>query len=386
MWLYLIILCIPLLVYASGGEKMVRSKSFLVLYMTFLAFFVGMSDMLGGYDRYIYGAHFDDISDKLESGISWIDPMIWNIYEKGYLIVNVLFAHITHNRYIFILGLTLLIYFNFYIGIKRHAENYPFALIVFLGLFFFFSFTYLRQVTAVSIALLSIKYLIERKSLKFFLMILLVATFHKSGIFFSILYFIPVKKFSRSTVIFFLLLCWGLGLSGIASFIFDTYIDAVQAEFQLDYASDSGVRFAYFIEAVVFVAIILYNYDKISTNRKDVVFLNMALLFCATLLIFIRSSNGGRLSWYFIFGIIVTFTTLISKEKSRNSSLKISLIGLFFLLYFRVLVLWGVLVYPYKTFLTNGHRPNDPVYEQYEYDNGYDINKMYRTPFVLPWE
>ena len=46
-------------------------------------------------------------------------------------------------------------------------------------------------------------------------------------------------------------------------------------------------------------------------------------------------------------------------------------------LYFRILILWGVLLYPYKSFFTNGHRDYDPVYEQYEYDVRYDIDKFY---------
>ena len=58
-------------------------------------------------------------------------------------------------------------------------------------------------------------------------------------------------------------------------------------------------------------------------------------------------------------------------------------VGLIFvalLLYLRIFFAWQTYMnlYPYKTFLTNGHREGDPVWEQYEYDENYDKDKFYR--------
>jgi hypothetical protein len=63
MWLYLIIFFIPVLaflykktvVYGKPAEGLENSLTFLFLFFMFLMIFVGISDMLGGYDRYIYG-------------------------------------------------------------------------------------------------------------------------------------------------------------------------------------------------------------------------------------------------------------------------------------------------------------------------------------------
>lgn len=60
MWLYLILFAIPLIAFKTSGDG--RSKVFLIGYLALIALFVGMSDMFGGYDRYIYGEAFDSIA------------------------------------------------------------------------------------------------------------------------------------------------------------------------------------------------------------------------------------------------------------------------------------------------------------------------------------
>ena len=62
-------------------------------------------------------------------------------------------------------------------------------------------------------------------------------------------------------------------------------------------------------------------------------------------------------------------------------SVRIIFIGLIvvcFFLFVRILVAWGIQLYPYKTFFTNGHREGDFIYEKYEYDQNYDKDKFYK--------
>ena len=66
MWLYLLLFLMPALAYKLSSND--QSKAFLMVYVAFLALFVGMSDMFGGYDRYIYGEVFDSIADTTTMG------------------------------------------------------------------------------------------------------------------------------------------------------------------------------------------------------------------------------------------------------------------------------------------------------------------------------
>ena len=131
------------------------------------------------------------------------------------------------------------------------------------------------------------------------------------------------------------------------------------------------------MEAFIFLYLILRNYTQIPTTKKEVVMLNTSLGFCAILLLFVLSLNGGRLGWFYVIGLIATLST-ICNEVQRNKYVRnlVSLISLF--LFVRIVFQWGPMLSPYKTFLTNGVRSYDPIYELYEYDENYAIDKFYR--------
>lgn len=387
MWLYLLIFIIPVMLYARPyGSNRSQSSVELGIYLAFLALFVGMADMLGGYDRYIYGEVFDDIADVTTYGENYLLSgcfFYFNV-EVGYTLLNILISFFTENRYIFILIITIIVYTCLYVSLKRYAKNYPLALILFLGLWFFFTFTYLRQVLGATIAWLALPYVTKRKFWKFLIIWLIACSLHKSAILFLPIYFIGTHFFHKNTVILIMILALILGMSPIPESLFQAYGDASQVELQADYNSSGGFRIAYFLEAVFFLWIILRNYNFRNACPNDKLMLNTALCFCGLLLFFIRSENGGRISWYFMIGIICTLTNIATRRsKSKNLAQLLIVLSLFLMV--RVYFSWQIYMnlYPYKTFLTEGVRQGDHVWDEYEYDHKYDINKLYRTPFRI---
>lgn len=362
-----------------------RSKWVLAAIMIFLGVFVGISDMLGGYDRYIYAELFDGLCEDVSSGHGYKFSSVFILYstEWGYTGFNLLMSHFTHNRYIFICALTILIYILLFISIKKYTNNYPFAVLLFLGLWFFFSFTYLRQVLAASIAWLAIEYAIDRKPLKFFGILLLAYGFHNSAIILAPLYLIPFRKYSQTTVISVMAVCLILGVTGLPDILFSGFgslsgNEERVAEFAEQDAKGAGFRPEYLLEAIVFLWYILSNYSVFDEkNKTQIVLLNMAIIFCAILLFFIRSDNGGRLSWFYMMGVIAVLTYIATKDKIINLH-TISLALMSFVLFMRIVISWDIRISPYKTFLTNGHRDGDYIYEQYEYDHKYDVDKFYK--------
>jgi len=351
-------------------------------YLVALGLFVGLGDMLGGYDRYIYGELFDSMADVTRAGGNpWLSySFLFYKGEFGYGTLCALLSYVTYNRYIFIFIFTIIIYILLIISFKEYTNNAPFAVIVFLGLWVFFTFTYLRQAMGCTIGWLSIKYIIKR-DLKLFLLVWFIGySFHNSLLILLPMYFVPIRKFQPRTVISLMIAAFILGLTSIPQAIFEAYgevdVQRVNAE---DYAKDLGFRYAYLIEASFFLYIILTNYRKIPNRAKDVVLLNMALVFCAILLVFIRSENGGRLGWIYMIGIICTISSLsVDKRAITKDGVLMILISL--ILYLRIFISWqsGLHLYPYKTFLTNGYRENDPIRAKYEYDINYDKDKFYR--------
>ena len=353
--------------------------------MVLLALFVGLADMLGGYDRYIYGVLFDSLAQRDDPSKAFMPPMaIYEYYGKefGYCALNYLISFVTGNRYIFILITTVLIYALICRSLIKYTNNYPFALLVFMGLWFFFTFTYLRQVLAASIGWLAIDYAVKRKPWHFFGILLLAFSFHNSALILAPLYFIPVKKFNINTVIVVLIGCALIGMTNIAGAVFSSYGDVsgdiIRTEGYVEQAEEGAIRFDYILEAIVFITLIFIRYEDIDEDDKmRVMMSNVAIFFCATLLLFLRSENGGRLSWFYMIGIISTITYLATNRKDF-SMYNLVLIGLFFGLFMRILIQWDYMLYPYKTFLSDGFRETDKIYQIYEYDHRYDEDKFYK--------
>lgn len=381
MYIYVFILALAMAGALFLPQKYAKSTVYLTCWMMGLALFVGFSDMLGGYDRYIYGELFDEVADIRREGRSVLTAFIFELYptELGYGYLNVLLSYFTANRYIFIFILTLIIYALYYINIKRYASDYRIALLLFFGLLFFFTFTYLRQMIGVGIAGLSLKYVYERKLWKFIACVLLATLFHNSAIILIPIYIIPIQKLSVGSVVVVMIICLLIGVSGVSSSLFEAYSSTSGLEERTTkYIEDtSGFRIAYLLESIFFLWLILSNYGKVGTDKRQIVLLNVALTFCAILLLFIRSENGGRLGWFFIMGLIATLTTVLIQQQ-KDIFNKILVYTIIFFLYFRIVTLWGVFLYPYKTFFTNGVREGDRIYEKYEYDANYAKDKFYR--------
>lgn len=385
MWLYLLIFFIPVFFFLSTNPGRNQHSSFLFLLLLGLSLFVGFSDMFGGYDRYIYGEIFDNLADVTTIKGDYSDSLYYYSYssEVGYTFLNVLISFFTENRYIFILIITLIIYICLFISLRKYTENYPLAVVLFMGLWFFFTFTYLRQVLAATIVWLSIQYVIERKFWKFLVVFLIGFSMHNSAIIFFPLYFIPLKKFSPKLIVGVMLFLLLLGLSPLPNSLFEIYESSSIVERHAEYNASGGLRIAYILEAFFFLYLILKSYKYIPADKSHVVLLNMALIFCGILLLFVRSENGGRLSWYYMIGIIATITSICTYKINIQNKIPIFLIGLSLFLYIRIYTGWQVYLnlYPYKTFFTNGVRVGDYSWENYEYNHEYDNDKFCRKAF-----
>jgi hypothetical protein len=380
MWIYLIVFFIPLLFFFADNKKNRSNSTVLFVYFLFLALFVGVSDMLGGYDRYIYSELFDGLADDIREGRNPFLSIGFLFYggEKGYGLLTIIIAFLTSNRYIFIFIVTLVIYAMLFISIKRYTKDHPVAVMLFLGLWFFFTFTYLRQVLGATIAWLSIRYIVKRDFWRFVLVWFIAYMFHNSALIFLPFYFVPIKKFNPQHVVLAMLLCFIIGLSNIPLSLFESYSAISSQRSNAEgYVLDAGFRGAYMIEAVVFLFLILKPYKRIKEDPQEIVLLNMALGFCAILLLFAKSENGGRLSWYYMIGIVATLSNITLRYK-RSSAYSLGVALLSFMLFLRITISWGVLLRPYKTFFTNGVREGDYIEQSYEYDHGYDRDKFYR--------
>ena len=380
MAIYILLFLIPVVLNFYYNGKEYPSYKLFVIFFISLAIFVGFGDMLGGYDRYIYGDLFDNLADQLKAGTPIISSAINQAYstEFGYIGFNWAIAHITGNRYTFIFLYTICMYAIILHSFRKYAKNYSLASILFLALVFFFSFTYLRQMFAAAVIGLSIRYIIERKFLKYCAIILAAFSFHNSAIIFFPMYFIANRKYSKAHILLLMSVCFVIGVSGITSGLYNLFDDISSRGAHADYAVQGDARIAYILEAGFFFFFLIKSYRHLPNTKQSIVLYNIALAFCVILLLFIRSENGGRLSWYFLYGLIFSLAQLSTTNYGKKIKMGLQLSIVSFVLFLRILTSWGVLLYPYKTFFTNGHRENDYIFERYEYDYNYDKDKFYK--------
>lgn len=384
MWLYLTIFIVAVLIYLQTRDGNEKNTMPLAIYLGGLGLFVACADMLGGYDRYIYGEVFDQLSLVTRAGGDVTQTGGYTLYRTEWLFLafNQLMSYITVNRYIFLFTLTIIIYTLLFFSIKQYCDDYPFAVILFLGLWFFFTFTYLRQITAATIGWLAIRYAIERKPIPFFSIVLLAYGFHNSAIVLAPLYFVPQKRFSQTKVLLGLALCLVIGMSNILGTIVgeaDVFTDAARTEQNVNALAEGSFRFAYFIEAAFFMTLILWQYDLFDDeDSRQLTLLNMAIIFCALLLLFVRSENGGRVAWHYMIGLIAIISYIA--KNSEFTAIRSGIIIMCLFLFLRIFNSWQIMngLYPYKTFFTNGYRNPDIIHEWYEYDPQYDRDKFYK--------
>ena len=360
----------------SGNTKV--SKSLFFSFCLSVGLFVGLADMLGGYDRYIYSEVFQDMHENVTKGVLFSEEFLYFFgKEPVYGLINGFIAFFTPNRYIFILVYTLFLYIVYAANFYRYTKNPFFALLIFEGLMFFFTFTYLRQVLAAGVIWLSIPYVAQRNSKKYFLFVILATLIHNSAAYMILLYFIPRRKFEKKYIVLFMLALLIIGVSGITKFIFSISGDFVNNARIAGYAdtAEMGFRIEYVIEATLFLSILLLNYRRIDEDAFSLTLANVYLMFCGVLLFFCKSSDGGRIAWYCLIGVIVILEKLCRPKSAVQLKSFITIMS--FVLFYRILSAWGILLYPYKTFLTPGIRQGDFIEESYEYDHTYDKDKLY---------
>lgn len=385
MIIYYFVLIISLIFYFIQRDKRVPSVSLFFFFMLALALFVGLGDMIGGYDRYIYGEVFDSIADEMRSGRN-LSRLLYlvNGKEFGYFVWQVIVSIFTPNRYIFILITTLTIYYLFFRVMKKYLLEYPLSVILFMGMMFYFSMTYLREVFAIAILWQGSQYIWERKFWKYVFFVVLAASFHNSILIALVMYFIPIKRYPKKTIIIWLILCFIVGMTPLPNIILvnaGSLTEKNTGDVNAYELQDQGFRIEYVLEVLFFIWLIFKNYNKIDTDKRTLMFLNMTIVLCFILLFFMRFGQGGRFAWPFYIGVFYIIPYLVSKNKTSLPLTSIVLV-VFSLLFIRISIAWESLNVPYTIFLTNGTPAGDgKIFNKYEYDLNYVDDKFYRPAF-----
>lgn len=327
-----------------------------------LAFLAGLRDYGVGTDTLFYSkAYFDDARHAHDFGDLLNNNNI-NISNKGYLFLNYFGALIMSHIFIEWFLTELLILVCTYIAVirisKHNAINLAIFSLLYLFAFYNMSLNLMRQLCAMSICLLSYSYLMEKKNVIAFLLVLLAMTFHTSSGLFLLVFVYRYLSDTKHKKLVFAMTFGAISLSiflyyqllmllGQFGLFTKVYMERYGMNSQFE-----GLRVPYAFLVVAFVIYIgiWWSYKKkIFTESENYFLLLVHTTFLLLMLLNYLVETLIRLSYYFyIMDILLMAVLLTSKKMHIGYKLLLPMV-IIFMWFYSYMYLNGNATYPYKS-------------------------------------
>jgi len=307
---------------------------YLVIFLSLMviALLVGLRGGNVGVDTYSYITFFNGLDN-----FNFRD-LFANLLEPGFVFVSFLIkkANLSVTIYLLIFAiLTLLLFFQFY---KNKLELLPWAIFfAFSTGYVFFMMNGLRQALAVPLVALSLKYVTDRKLIKFLLLILFASLFHYSALLMLPIYFVNyVSKIKYQVWIILFVLSIFISpfayiehLAGVLSLLPKDYVhyflklNLKASKFSMGFLFHLGISF-----------LVLYFASQLPLNKyyKNI----LSLYFVGVVLMNLtwQSAVLLRFSVYFTFFQIPMLSYIMYELEKKNKLLPIVLIAFLFFVSF----------------------------------------------------
>lgn len=315
---YFIFLAFAVLaVYFSKQRNYSKLTMFFVLLIMVL--FAGLRSSSVGTDAGGYARGFENDVEELNGTFKE------NITkEPGFWLLKYFLSLYSSEYVIFFIGIALLCYSCVLRAIKQNTDNIAMALFVFITLgLYTFVFNAARQGIAVGIYMLSFKYLFEddRSSfLKYCLLVLLAAMFHKTVIVALPLYFLFRMPYSPKMLGIIALLGIAIGVV-LPSFLAYAGTLEYRYSFYSEYVGGAEMLTVFYILVTAFFIFWRRNIDEFYLRRYDI-FLNM-MLFGTLIYIIVQVKSVyvemTRFAAYFQVAAIFLWSYIYSSERKPRS-------------------------------------------------------------------
>jgi hypothetical protein len=321
MYLYLLI---PFICFCFHFFSFLKGNKLLsFLFLTFIALFL-CGGLMTGTDWRSYEIMYNNSALK---GF-WIFPI-----EKGFLMLMLIFKTISLDFWVFLVGIKLLSFYIFYRTIK-YLES---PLWLSLGLSFPFLMYLLidnplRNLIAISIFLFSIKYLYEKKPLKYMGLIILAAQFHISALILLLIYPLKYNKIKSSYLVlsyvsFFLIFSnekvIKLFMSKLISLFpgFFNRMNFYLSEAGYD-ASGSFFSLRSLIVIGIFLLMIHFRKKVFKSSRINVLIFSLTFFYLIAFRLGLSFQVLTRFTYYFfifyVSAIIIIGRAFVTKEVKQN--------------------------------------------------------------------
>ena len=331
-------------------SKNVKSDLFFYLSFFTLTLFSGLRFDVG-VDFMFYNQMFEDF--KNDSALFLFEP-------ANMMIINIINMLSIDYQVIFFIYSVIIMFGVFYF-IKKLSPLKELSILLFVtvGIFYFSTFNGIRQWAAISIGLIAIVKLIEKKHIQFLILVILATLFHLSALLLFIFIFFKIR-FSK----FYLIGIFLASIISIKFFIFlinntkySIYLDLLRFDSQ-----GNSLLLMIYILALVYTLLFFKYFNKNNIlNTSEIVLLNMNLMSILVLIIgYIMKIDFltlMRVNMYFQIQLIIFIPMMIYKLKNQQIRFMLIYLGIVFLFsYFFVTIYKNGIIYnlvPYKHILYN---------------------------------
>ena len=334
--------------YANNTNAFLHKQNYSVVFTIFIfACISGFRYKLGGTD-YDYYAYFYGLINGERGFLATLSD---SQYEVGYTAFVYLCANVLHLSYEGSLVVEAFIfYILMYVGLKKYMPNWGIFLIFFMyKMFFYVTFVAMRQAFTVAGFFVIMRYLEERKPLKYYATLALVSSFHYGAIILFVLYPIyglNIKKERLKTI--GLIFGFTTLLSGMTGALLNVVVNILGLS-QLEdkaaaYSADASLNLLYTFEYFLLYILMTKNYDKIKQRFQHADFVIMLFLLVLPIVTLFRSTVilVRELPYFYpAYAILLYYVYAVSKNRKIIFSV------------FMLLCLSGLLKYMIQ--FDNGH-------------------------------
>lgn len=230
-------------------------------------------------------------------------------YDKGYILLNKLIGSVFANTQFFLAVIALISLISVFYLIEKKSDAPLVSVIIYLGLpCFLVLYSALRQGIALGLSLLSVRFIEEKKPIKFILLILLAMCFHSTSVIFLLaypIYHIKLNKMLRWTSVWMLPVVWMLKkpIFIIASQIFGR-------EPSID---NNGAITLFLVFSVIYIFCVVYS------KSEHQGYLNLFYVACCIQALGGLNSIIIRAGYYYMIVLVILLPNVLESMQSRIS-------------------------------------------------------------------
>jgi hypothetical protein len=320
----------------------------------------GLRDMIGGFDVYIYGDVYENIT---------FQHLYSSFFEKGFTLYFYILSFIEPRREFMFFCTALLILSLHVIFIKKYSPYIYISLFIYFAKFYLMSFVYLRQGIAMGFIWFAFAFFYKKKYFKFSLLVVLAFYFHQSSLIILPFLFIANKRLNYLQILGLSVVILLLSFLSSTNIIISTFAENINSEKILAYTEkSSSINLLYLFEGISYLVILFFFKPYFYKNKITVFVFNGFLLYIFIILFSLRNATFIRFSWYFFIFVIlgIPYIYLFLKREYNKSFLKLIVFTYYSLVFFRLLFVYdGGDFMPYKSIYQDFDRGGRWEYMEY---------------------